>query len=69
MHWLGSIPAGLFACYLFWIVSKLLRLSHRKSMLHRRLFSRHGRGKRGGKTNVRGKHVTSRMGSGPDRKV
>ena len=66
MHWLGSIPAGLFACYLVWSVSKLLRLSHRKSVLTRRLFSRNGRVKRDGKANVRGKHAAARrrMGSG-----
>ncbi len=68
MHWLGSIPAGLFACYLAWSVSKLLRLPHRKSVLTRRLFSRNGRVKRDGNANVRGKHAAARrrMGSGTD---
>ena len=68
MHWLGSIPAGLFACYLIWIVSKLLRLSHRKSVLHRRLFSRSSREKSGRKANVRGEYAIAkrRMGSGTD---
>lgn len=68
MHWLGSIPAGLFACYLVWSVSKLLRLSHRKSVLTRRLFSRNGRVKRDGNANVRGKHAAARrrMGSSTD---